>query len=423
MTSLDAIVRPASGRSLRLRTHRLALDWATVSSIAVAFVVTRVLVWATVFLSMATLPMRQGGGFLFSNPHNLLLDGLVRYDSWWYRDIVVNGYRAGNVATGEQGTVAFFPLYPLIVKAVSQVIGNVYLSGVLVSNACFLLALIFLYKWARHETDREVAGRFVFYVAAAPTALFFSAMYTESLFLLLVAATFSFAATGHPLRAAVPGILAAATRNTGALLAVVIALEGFSQSGVTFSPGGSPSLFRHLRAQIRPALRAWPAIVAAALVPLGLLAYMGYLAHAFGDPLAFIHAQATWGRDTSSAGFLHIVSTTRQNLRLGDSFLAGQVNSVTLLDLVATLSFLPLVVVAIFKLRPAYGVYAAITFLVPLSTGSVGSMTRYVLMLLPCFFLLAQWGRRPWVDRLVLGSFLPMMAYFAVLFSHWFFAG
>ena len=50
-------------------------------------------------------------------------------------------------------------------------------------------------------------------------------------------------------------------------------------------------------------------------------------------------------------------------------------------------------------------------------------MTRYILMLVPCFVLLAHWGRRSWVDRLVLGIFLPLMAYFSVLFSHWYFAG
>jgi hypothetical protein len=50
-------------------------------------------------------------------------------------------------------------------------------------------------------------------------------------------------------------------------------------------------------------------------------------------------------------------------------------------------------------------------------------MTRYVLMLVPCFILLATWGRRGWVDRLVLAIFLPLTANFAILFSHWYFVG
>jgi hypothetical protein len=47
-------------------------------------------------------------------------------------------------------------------------------------------------------------------------------------------------------------------------------------------------------------------------------------------------------------------------------------------------------------------------------------MIRFVLMLVPCCVLLAWWGRRPWVDRLVLTVFLPMLAYLAVTFSHWY---
>lgn len=42
---------------------------------------------------------------------------------------------------------------------------------------------------------------------------------------------------------------------------------------------------------------------------------------------------------------------------------------------------------------------------------------------LPCFLLLAVWGRQQWGDRLIVGVSLPLLAYFAVLFSHWYFVG
>jgi hypothetical protein len=72
-------------------------------------------------------------------------------------------------------------------------------------------------------------------------------------------------------------------------------------------------------------------------------------------------------------------------------------------------------------MRPAYAVYVLPTYVVPLLSGHGAlSMIRFVLMLVPCFVLLAWWGRRPWVDRLVLTVFLPMMAYLAVTFSHWY---
>ena len=334
--------------------------------------------------------------------------------------------------TGAQGTVTFFPLYPLLVKLVAGPIHNIYLAGVLVSNGALLAALAFMYGLARREYDDETAGRAVFYLAAAPTAVFFSAMYTESLFVALVCATFYFAQRRMWALAAVAGALAAATRNTGVLLAAVIALEGMTQQGVRLRPARlvgataaeTSDIWReHVRRQLGLALASWRSLLAAAYAPIGLAAYMGFLLLTFGDPLGFIHAQATWGRATSAAGITKIVGTTIANLNIGPSPWAGQINTLTLLCLLSTLAFAPLVVMVMLRMRPAYAVYAGLTFFIPLSTGTVGSMTRYVLMLVPCFLLLARWCRRGWVDRLVLGIFLPLMSYFAVLFSHWYFAG
>jgi hypothetical protein len=70
-------------------------------------------------------------------------------------------------------------------------------------------------------------------------------------------------------------------------------------------------------------------------------------------------------------------------------------------------------------MRPAYGFYTLLTFLIPgISSGTLFSMTRYTLMLVPAFMVLARWGRVAWVDRVVLGLSLPIMGYLAVTFSH-----
>jgi hypothetical protein len=216
------------------------------------------------------------------------------------------------------------------------------------------------------------------------------------------------------------------------LLVAVIALEGLSQQGLRLRPerllganlGETARLWgSHVRRQLRVVWGSWPSTLAAGYVVIGLVAYMAFLQMTFGDPLAFIHAQATWGRSTSAGSFTKIVANVVTNLSLGNNPWAGQVNTLTLLNLFSTLGFAPLVLLVALRLRPAYGVYTALCFLIPLSTGSIGSMARYVLMLVPCFLLLAVWGRRPWVDRLVLGIFLPLTTYFAILFAHWYFVG
>jgi hypothetical protein len=402
-----------------LRAWLGALDWPALRAVLLAFLITRLLLLLVIFASSATLPMRPGP-FLYADPHHPVLDGLVRYDSWWYHNIVTQGYNAGDIATGQQGNVAFFPLYPLLVALVSRLVGNVFLAGVLVSNTAFLAALAYGYALARAEFDADTAARAVFYLAAAPTALFFSAMYTESLYVLLVLATFYYARQRAWAAAALAGALAAATRNTGVLLVAFVVLEGLHQQGMRVLPPAWT--FAALRDYVRRALCGWPALLAAAFVLLGLLSYMTYLGVMFGDPLAFIHVQATWGREVSPGGVGQLLSRTLAELQSGAPG-AGWLNPVALFDVLATLVFAPLVVLVALQMRPAYAVYSGLTFLVPLLTGTTASMTRYVLMLLPCFLLLAVWGRQQWVDRLIVGVSLPLLAYFAILFSHWYFVG
>ncbi len=393
-------------------------------AVLTAFIVTRVMIGFIIFVSAIIIPM-ESGTFSYADPNNLILDGLIRFDSWWYTNIIEHGYSVGNVETGQQGTVAFFPLYPLLVQMAAVLTGNIFVAGVLVSHVALLIALGYVYALTQLEFDSATAARAVFYVAGAPTAVFFSAMYTESLFVALVAATFFYARKAQWDRAAVAGAFAAATRNTGVLLAAVIALEGLHHYGFRFRPPswGRAALVPFIRRQANAVLSSWPSLIAAAIVPVGLIAYMAYLSNTFGDPLAFINAQATFGRDVSASGAANVVSRTIRRLNFGSQFFAGQTNARTIVDTLATLGFGAIILALPFKLRPAHAVFTGLTLLVPLASGTVSSMTRYVLMLVPCFMLLAHWGRREWVDRLIVGIFLPLFAYFTLLFSHWYFAG
>jgi hypothetical protein len=403
------------GRFVEVNTLRVVLT---------AYIVTRLMVLLIVYVSMITIPSRSGP-VLFADPNNVIVDGLIRDDSWWYTSIVNHGYTMGNVETGEQGNAAFFPLYPMLVKMVAALIGNVFVSGLLVSHVAFLVALGYLYSLTRREFDDETAARAVFYLAAAPTSVFFSAMYTESLFVALVIATFYYSRQQQWDLAALCGALAAATRNTGVLLAAVIALEGLHHYGFRIRPDRSSgaTLGMYLRRQWQAVRSSWRSLIAAACVPLGLLAFMGYLTNKFGDPIAFITVQATWGRDVSASTTANLFSRSIDRLKIGTNVLGGTINPRALLELLFTIAFGLLLIAVPFKLRPAYAVFGALTFLVPLASGTVASMTRYILMLVPCFILLAYWGRRAWVDRVVVGIFLPLLGYFTVLFSHWYFAG
>ena len=125
----------------------------------------------------------------------------------------------------------------------------------------------------------------------------------------------------------------------------------------------------------------------------------------------------------SASGLGQLIPTTLRELNIGPQPLSGQINAIALLATLSAVVFLAILVPLAMKINPAHGFFVGLTLLIPLTTGTTGSMDRYSLMLIPAFLLLAHWGRRPWVDRIVVGISLPLLAYSTFLFSHWFFAG
>lgn len=377
----------------------ISMDVGALRTVLSAYAIIRLGLLLVIFLSSSVIPpgIPQEEMPPPAFPDNALLDGLVRWDSFWYGS-VVDGY---SMPAGEQSNVAYLPGYPLVIRLLISEDGPIYPVGILVSNLALLAALAYLYALARREFDDETAARAVFYAAAAPASVFLSAVNPASLALLLIAAVFYHAGEGQWWRAGLMGALAAVTHPAGVLTAAVIAFEGWHREGT----------------------RAWRALPAAGLALAGAGVYVGYMAIRFGDPLAYVHAQAAWGHDVSGLGILRLVGNTISALHIGPGFLAGQVSSIVLIDTLMTLCLLPLVIVVAIRMRPAYGVFAALAFLLPLLDGTVLSMTYHALVLVPCFLLLADWGRRRWLNWLVAGISLPLMAYLAMLFSRWYWVG
>ncbi|HEX6382326.1 MAG TPA: mannosyltransferase family protein, partial [Acidimicrobiia bacterium] len=144
--------------------------------------------------------------------HNLIT-AWERFDALWFLRIATAGYTPGD------GSAAFFPLYPMLIRVLSPVLGGHPLAaGLLISNAAFLGALVVLYFLSSSEFDEQVARRTILYLTIFPSAYFFLAPYSESLFLLLVVSSLWAARRGKWWLAGVAGALAAATRNVGVLL-------------------------------------------------------------------------------------------------------------------------------------------------------------------------------------------------------------
>lgn len=131
-----------------------------------------------------------GGGPLRSWGHPVtLLEGLTNWDGAWYRKIAEHGYPShlpmlhGQV---RESTLAFYPLFPGLARAVMSVGFSFELSAFLVSVVCGALACCVLFRIVSEHASPFTASMSVLGLMFAPMAPIFEAAYTESLALLLL---------------------------------------------------------------------------------------------------------------------------------------------------------------------------------------------------------------------------------------------
>ena len=277
-----------------------------------------------------------------------------------------------------------------------ELAGNHLIAGLLVSNASFFFGLLYLYKLLEHEYDRAVARRAIFYVSIFPTAVYFAAVYTESLFFMLTVASFYYMRSRQWWLAGILGFFAALTRVEGVLLIVPFFIEWLAQDK-----------------PLRP--RAFADLAAGLLVPLGMAAYMAYLWVLRADPLYFSHVQSHWNRHLA----MPWVSVVNAVWKI-EHALTAQVVANQSLEIAFTLLMVAVLLLGWHSLRPSYIAYMALSILVPMSTSNLMSMPRFALVLFPMFAILARWGERPWVNNVILAFSLPLLGLFTVLFADWY---
>jgi hypothetical protein len=295
----------------------------------------------------------------------------VRWDAGWYLGIAENGYE---YVPGGISSVAFFPLFPLLIAMFDAVLpGSSVFAGLVVVHLSLAAAVVYVYQTIRLDFGETVAWRTVFFLLAFPTAFFFSAVYTESLFLLTLAGSLYHARRGQWTRAMLFGIAASATRIVGVLIPLPLALELWRQRGFSRR-------------------NPWP-LVAILLTPLGMLAYFAYLQYEFGDYRAFFHTESTWNRDSFSPVILQGIQWMRGDATMLDYYprTSGPLREIFLtFDTLVVTVFIAVGIYLWLKVRPSYGALVVAMALVPALSGSPQSMNRYVVVLFPAFLLLGR---------------------------------
>lgn len=363
---------------------------------------------------------------------NLLVSPFARWDSSWYLLIAQRGYGHDPLRA------EFFPLYPLVTRVLGHIVSSDLIAGIIISLACFAIALVLLYRLAALELDGETARVTLLLIAFCPTSLFFSAVYTESLFLALSVGCFLRARRGRWASAAVLGGLAAFARNSGVMLVVPIVLlylYGPRADRPPDRPAG-PGWWRRLV----PRYFVGPDLAWIALVPAGLLLFLVSLAarpgftfssafdakkywlHFYAGPFGgvwhgivaawdgvrqIVHGPAPPVFFKPAIGFFDPLSIAGQNLVLFGFLILG------VIGLIGAFRRLPL----------AYGAYSVAALAIPLTYPvrwqPLGGLSRYEAVLFPLFMWGALWVRRRDITTAAVATLAVFLGLFTAEFATW----
>lgn len=301
----------------------------------------------------------------------------------------------------DEHAAAFFPLFPLLVRALS-VVGLTSLSAAfLINTLATVAALYFLHKLVADESDQDAADRAVIYLAIFPTAVFLVAPYTEALFLAGATAAFFFARKGNALAAGAAAAVAVGARAAGLFLVAGLVTEILVRRGWT-----------------RTALLRAGLVTGLSLMPLA--AFMFFQEQAFGSPFAFLEAQKEgWGR--AFVGPIDSFTATWRT-QFGD-YPANWVLAWRI-EILAAAVGVGMVVWAALQRRWGYAVFMA-TMLAALITSSwYYSIPRMMLSMFPIPVLVAEaTRRRPAVQAAITATFASLAVLGAVAYTQgaWFF--
>lgn len=277
--------------------------------VAAAWFGSRVIVLAVAVLTTVIVGVPEDKPVLAGSR---VLSVQARWDAFWYLNIAAHGYEWDPELRTQQN-VAFFPAFPVLMRVGGEMVTipahiakdgawlgttgytRILFGGTLVSVSAFGIALLGLYRIARLDLDQQRARWSVAFACCWPFGVFFSAAYTEALFMAGLVGAFLAFRRARFVEAAGWGVLLGLTRPNGFLVSVALVVLAWESRD-------------------RLPRWSWPAVrpVAAIVAPIvGLMIHMGFLWWTIDAPLAWSDAQSEWGR---SLGVTTLVETRWRHL-------------------------------------------------------------------------------------------------------------
>jgi hypothetical protein len=390
-----------------------------------AFLATRPAVLAIGFFAVITFGTSAPVGMKFSN--DPLVNLPARFDAGWYGGIAVDGYSWDHTFR-RQRNIAFFPAVPMLIRSAGTILGvrdprvprenrmlRALWVGVAISLAAFLWALYYLVRLGRDLVGAEAAANAALLLAAYPFALFFSAPYTESVYLLAAVGAFYHFRRGEWAASSAWGLLLGLTRPNGCFASVPLAILGLQQlwtgagakgatgaagaTGATGATGAKGAMSAKGATGANGVTRArWTGVASAGWKPIavrlltaampgiGMLLFTAYLYDLTGVWFAWARSHEAWGRT-----FQGLAPFATAFAWLRDEPLLRIVANVpySTLNTIAVLFALALTYPVFRRLGAAWGVFVLINLVPPLFAGGVLSMGRLTATLFPLFLALA----------------------------------
>ncbi|MFL6567798.1 MAG: mannosyltransferase family protein, partial [Chthoniobacterales bacterium] len=311
-----------------------------------------------------------------------------QWDAVHYIHLAEHGYSASGK---DQLLLAFFPLYPWLVRGCAVVVRDPIIAAFVVSGVASIAAALLLRQLAEADESPLVARTSVWFFAIFPTAYFLHISYTEATFLAFTLGCLVAARREHWLAAGLLGACASLTRINGLVLLPVLAVEALQ-------------LWRTRRKFDPRSL--WSLMTVA-----GFLVYLWLNQRVAGDAFAFAHIQQEHWYHKLAPPWVGILDVWQR---------IGGLNAMEGLHEFLYIAFtFACTIWCWMKLRPSYGMWMTCNWLLITSTKYVLSVPRYSLTLFPIFILLGRaCAGRPLPTGIISAFSLIFMALYVSRFVH-----
>lgn len=321
-----------------------------------------------------------------------VIDALHLWDGNWYLE-AANGYDYPNLNVADVGQVdiAFFPLFPALIRVASTLTGWTPLAAAVLVTAIFgALAIVAIWLLVNAISGREVADRATMLIAFFPGTISLTLIYSEGVMLTAAALALLALHRRNWLLAGVFGALASAARPNGIAVAAACGIAAL------------------IAIQQR---REWKALLAPAIAPLGMVLYLGWLWAATGAANVWFRVQDEGWGEGIDFGAATLRDLTQWYARLPRDLDFLNIPFIVHLRAVG-LIFVVVAVVLMFRWRPPAPVwtYAAVVMALSLLSQTLGARPRFIFTAFPLIVAVAWSVRGAWYSAVLASSAVLLAA-------------